>query len=88
MKFGIIWSDNSLKQLRKLERHVAKRIVDGLDENPYRSVKKVIGDDSFKFRVGDYSVFMDIRNSELQIEIVKIKHRRVLMKNSRGKAVL
>ena len=79
MRFSIIWSDASLKQLRKLQRHVAKRIVEAVDklsEDPYRHVKKVVGDDSFRLRVGDYRVFMDIKNNELRIEVLKVKHRK------------
>ncbi|MBI4170504.1 MAG: type II toxin-antitoxin system RelE/ParE family toxin [Candidatus Aenigmarchaeota archaeon] len=84
MTFSTIWSENSLKQLRKLDQHVAKRIitaVEGLKENPYRHVKKIIGEDkTFRLRVGDYRVLMDISNQQLHVLVLKIGHRSMIYK--------
>lgn len=78
MTFGIVWSEKALKQLKKMDRHVAQRIlqaVDDLQDNPYRHVKKIVGSESFRFRVGDYRVLVDINNKQLQILVLKLGHR-------------
>src|SRR3989338_5007177 len=55
MKFQIIWSDSALKELKKLERSVSKRIfakVSLLEDEPYRHAQKLVGSPFFKLRVG------------------------------------
>lgn len=84
MSYNIVWSDSALKQLGKLDRMVARRIwssVGKLKENPYRHVKKVVGDESFRFRVGDYRIFLDIDNQRPRILILKIDHRSTAYKH-------
>lgn len=78
MTFSIIWSESAKKQLDKLDRFVAKRIilsVDKLSDNPYRHVRKIVGSEEFRLRVGDYRVFLDINNNELRVLVLHIGHR-------------
>ena len=77
--FRIIWSEPAAGELKKLDRTVAKQIlvkVEGLREDPYRNVRKLVGLPYFRLRVGDYRVIMDIQKNELRILVLKVGHRK------------
>ena len=83
MKFQIIWSEPAAKQLKKLDHSVAKRIfnkVSELENNPYRNVKKLVNYPYFRLRVGEYRVVINIKNSELQVLILKVGNRKNIYK--------
>ena len=72
-----------LRQLRKLDRQVARRIVDYLDEvagldDPRSRGKGLVGDrvGIWRYRVGDYRVLCEIRDAELVIVALTVGHRR------------
>ena len=79
MTYDIVFSDKALKQLKKLDRPIQKRIISALEKmrsNPERYVTKLVGDPSYRLRVGDYRVIVDIYENELRILVVKIGHRK------------
>lgn len=83
MKFRIIWSQPAAREMKKLDRVVAKRIfekVGGLEEEPYRHVTKLAGVPYYRMRVGDYRVILDIENDELRVLVLKIGHRKKIYK--------
>ena len=44
MTFEVVWSQSAIKQLKKLDRSVAKRIVDAVDKlfvDPHRFVSRI-----------------------------------------------
>lgn len=72
-----------LRQLRKLDRQVARRIVDYLDEvagldDPQSRGKGLVGDrvGVWRHRVGDHRVLCEIRDAELVIVALTVGHRR------------
>ena len=78
MAFEIIWSDSAARQLKKLDRPVARRIferVGELRENPHRFVRKIVNSPYYRLRVGDYRVILDIREAVLRILVLKVGHR-------------
>ncbi len=78
MGFEIIWSDSAIRQLKKLDRSVARRIfgrVGELEENPHRFVQKLVNSPYYRLRVGDYRVILDIQGKALRILILKIGPR-------------
>jgi mRNA interferase RelE/StbE len=78
MAFDIIWSDSAARQLRKLDRTVARRIferVGGLREDPIRHVRKLVDSPYYRLRVGDYRVILDVRRNVLRILVLKVGHR-------------
>ncbi len=78
MAFEIIWSDPAIRQLKKLDRSVARRIFDKvgeLAENPHRFVRKLVNSPYYRLRVGDYRVILDIQGDVLRILILKEGHR-------------
>ncbi len=81
--YRIIWSESAARELRKLDRSVAKRIyrkVSELMEDPYRNVKKILGSPYYRVRVGDYRVIIDIEKDVLRVLVLKIGHRKSIYK--------
>lgn len=79
MTYEILFSDKSLKQLKKMERHVQERIIAAMERvriKPEKYVTKLVGDPSYKLRVGDYRIIMDIDSKNLQVLVLKIGHRK------------
>lgn len=78
MVFEIIWSDSAIRQLRKLDRTIARRIfnkVGELADNPHRFVQRLVNSPYYRLRVGDYRVILDIQGSLLRILVLKAGHR-------------
>jgi mRNA interferase RelE/StbE len=71
------------KKLRKLDRQVARRIVDFMDnriadlENPRNVGLALSGqyEGLWRYRVGDYRILCDIRDDKLIVLVVAIGHR-------------
>jgi mRNA interferase RelE/StbE len=83
MGFEIIWSEGAVRELKRLDRVVAKKIfekVGELSENPYRNVKKLTGIPYFRLRVGDYRVILDIQKDVLRVLVLKVGHRKKIYK--------
>jgi len=77
--FQIIWSDSAIKELRKLDRSVARRIYDTvtrLSGEPYRWVIRIVNSPYYRLRVGDYRVILDIEEGALRILVIKVGHRK------------
>ena len=83
MTYGIIFSDSSLKQLKKLEKNVQERIISTLERikiRPQAHVTKLVGDPGYRLRVGDHRVILDIDEGNLIILVIKIGHRKKIYK--------
>ncbi len=79
MTYDIIFSDKALRQLKKMEKNVQKRIIAVLERiriRPEAYVTKLAGDSGYKIRVGNYRVIMDIDNKKLHILVLKVGHRK------------
>ncbi len=77
MPFVIIWSEQAQKDLSKLEKHVAERIIDKIEyanQAGLLRLEKVVGRNFYKYRVGDYRLFIDKRLADA-IEIIAIRER-------------
>ena len=83
MTYEIIFSDNALTQLKKLEHSIQERIIKSLERiriRPEAYVTTLVGDPGYRLRVGDYRVIMDIDKEKLHILIIKIGHRKNIYK--------
>ncbi len=79
MGFKIIWSESAARELRRLDRSVARQIfekVDKLKEDPYRNVRKLVGLPYFRLRVGDYRIILDIQKDIMRVLVIKVGHRK------------
>ena len=81
--YEIVFSEKAKKQFLKLEKDIQKRIITSLDRikiRPEAYVTKLVGDASYRLRVGDYRVIMDIDKGKLIILVIKVGHRRNIYK--------
>jgi mRNA interferase RelE/StbE len=85
MYSSLRFTKSAVKDMKRLEKSVAKRILSKLEffvkqENPISFAKKLtdIRLGEYRFRIGSYRVIFDVRNdTTITILIVlKVKHRR------------
>lgn len=84
MPFEIIWSERAIKELKKIDRFIAKRIfnaVTQLKEDPYHNIIKITNSPYYRLRVGDYRVILDIEKNQLRILVIKVGHRKGIYKS-------
>ena len=77
--YEIIFSEKAARQLEKLPAEIQQRINSSLERikiRPESHLKKLVGDPSWRLRVGDYRVIIDIDQGKLQILVIKVGHRR------------
>lgn len=82
--YEIILSEKALKQLKKLERSIQERIINALERiriRPESYVTKLIGETSYKLRVGDYRAVLDLKKDKPIISVLKIGHRKNIYKD-------
>ena len=84
MAWTIEYTETARKQLRKLDRQIAKRILDFMDErvavldDPRTLGAALSGPqlgDFWKFRVGDYRIIAEIHDREVRIVVLRLGHR-------------
>ncbi|WP_199554381.1 type II toxin-antitoxin system RelE family toxin [Sandaracinobacteroides hominis] len=85
MAWRIEFADSAAKQLRKLDRQVATRILTFLNERVARlEDPRSIGEalrgrelgDFWKYRVGDWRIIADIEDGVMRITGVRLGNRR------------
>ncbi len=85
LAWTIDFAESAAKQLRKLDPTAARRIVSFLRDrlapltDPRSLGAALKGDELgefWKYRVGDYRVIAEIRDSEIRIVVVRPGHRR------------
>lgn len=67
------------KRVDKLDPKDRERIILSLDKlriRPEAYLKKLVGEKSYKFRVGDYRLIVDLENDKLLVLDVDIGHRK------------
>jgi mRNA interferase RelE/StbE len=78
------YTETARKQLRKLDKQVARRILDFLDERvatadePRSMGKALTGPlgNFWRYRVGEYRIICDIQDGQLRVLVVQIGNRR------------
>jgi mRNA interferase RelE/StbE len=82
LSYEIEWSAPALRELRKLDKPVARRIVTavtklGLDPRP-PGVKALTGQPpgTMRLRVGNYRVVYVVQDDLIIITVVRVTHRR------------
>jgi mRNA interferase RelE/StbE len=84
LAWTIEYAETAIKQLRKLDKPVALRIVDFMDEriavsNDPRGLGKALTGplgDLWCYRVGDYRILCDIQDGTLVVLVLQIGNRR------------
>lgn len=81
--YKIILSKRVEKFLDKVKSQDRERIVLSLDKlriRPESYLKRLVGNTSYKFRVRDYRLIVDIENDKLLVLVVDIGHRKNIYK--------
>lgn len=78
--YNIEFVKSAAKELKKLDPATAKIILKGvlrLSADPRPSAAtKLVGEPSWRLRIGDYRVIYDIQDDVVLVLILKIAHRR------------
>lgn len=83
MSYKVIYSDNAIKELKKLDSHNKLYILSWIDKNlegtnnPYEKGKALKGEfkGSIRYRVGDYRIITNIQNDLLVMLIFELEYR-------------
>ncbi len=84
MSYAIRFTPKAAKQVEKLDAVAAKRIRGFLEqklarlENPRSLGKKLVNEEFWRYRVGDYRIVTTIDDDQILILIVEVAHRRVI----------
>lgn len=78
--YELVYSPNTLKQLEKLEHNTKERIIIALERLRIRpescDIKKLVGMQGYRFRVGDFRIIFDMETEKLMILVLQIGHRK------------
>ena len=83
MAWTVEYTDTSKAQIRKLDRHTARHILDYIDERVAvledprqrgRALRSNLGG-LWRYRVGDYRVICDIQDDALRVLVVRVGGR-------------
>jgi len=73
----IVWTETAKKDLKKLERKTAKRIIDKVEDAsdfPEHYLSSLSGHDLYSIRIGDYRAVVDKGREE--ISVIAVGHRK------------
>jgi mRNA interferase RelE/StbE len=85
LAWTISYTETALKQLRKLDRSLARRLVDFMDErvavqaDPRSTGKALTGPllgSYWRYRVGDYRIICDLQDDRVVVLVLEIGHRK------------
>ncbi len=84
MKYKVVFSEKSKKQLKKLDRHTAALIIGWLEkniencENPRIHGKGLVENKSgqWRYRIGDYRIICEINEGEVVVLVLEVGHRK------------
>ena len=79
-KYEVTVLPSAQKEITKLPKQVQGKILKALislSENPRpEGCKKLVGTDSWHFRIGEYRIVYSIVDNILTIEIIRVAHRK------------
>jgi mRNA interferase RelE/StbE len=86
--WAIEYTGTAVTQLRKLDRQIARRILDYLDakiaslEDPRTRGKALSGPlgELWRYRIGDYRVICEIQDNVMRMLVVEAGHRKQIYK--------
>lgn len=84
MKYKVVFSEKSKKQLKKLDRHTAALIIGWLEkniencENPRIHGKGLVENRSgqWRYRIGNYRIICEINDEEVIVLVLEVGHRK------------
>jgi len=82
--YSVEFSKKAEEQISKLPKEMQSRITDVLGRikiRPHHFVKRIVGTDYFRLRVGKYRIILDIQNNKLIIYVIDLGLRGNIYKN-------
>jgi len=82
--YNLILTNKAKKQLSKLDQKTRDRIGSALERSKIRPqdyFQRLVGNSSYRLRVGEYRIIADIYNDELIILVIEIGHRKNIYKS-------
>ncbi len=84
MAWAIDYTATAKRQLQKLDKHTARRILDFMDkrvsllEEPRSTGKALRGPlgDFWRYRIGDCRVICDVQDSAVRVLVVRVGNRK------------
>jgi len=82
VSYAIRFTPKAAKQVERLDPAVAKRIRNFLEQklarldDPRSLGKKLVNEEFWRYRVGDYRILTNIDDDQILILIVEVAHRR------------
>lgn len=83
MAWKIEYTDTAKNQLHRLDKSVARRLVDYMDQvavldKPHLRGKVLTGNlgNLWRYRIGDYRAICDLQRSTLKILVIEVGHRK------------
>ena len=83
MTWNILYSEQAVRQLRKMDQQAKKLVLDYMDEiaklqNPFSRGHGLIENrkGTWRYRVADLRILCEIRDMELIIHVFSVAHRR------------
>jgi len=77
--YSIEFTELAEKQFGKLDKEIQERIVKALERiriRPEAYLEKLVGESGYKFRVGDYRLFIDLDGEKFTVLVLKMGHRK------------
>ena len=84
MAYQLVYTKRAVKDIRRLDKNVKQRLKNALEkyqDNPLLYAQRLINPEfgTYRFRVGDYRVIIDIEDD--QIIVLRVGHRREIYRN-------
>jgi mRNA interferase RelE/StbE len=85
LSWEIKYTESALRQLKKLDKPIARKVLDFMDEriaplaDPRSSGKNLVGPKMgsyWRYRIGNVRVICDIKDSELVVLVIELGHRK------------
>jgi len=83
MPWQVMWSEKSVKQLKKIDKKNAIKIRDSVLEisnDPYQKVVRLTDSPFFRLRIGNYRVILDLQQNKVIVFVIQVDHRRKIYK--------
>ncbi len=83
MPYSVKFTANADREFTKLEHETKLRIMNALERVRFRPESyliKLVGEDAYRLRVGDYRIIVELLRNELVVLVIKVGHRRKIYK--------
>jgi mRNA interferase RelE/StbE len=78
MPWSILWTDQALRDMTRIDPPIARRIVRKLEQaaaDPRRYFSRLVAADEHKLRIGDYRLLAALDRESQTILVERVDHR-------------